>query len=191
MLTVDEKWAIDFYKTQFPITKGCLHRNYRLQEADIENILQEAMIVLLQKELSEIKEIGSYFHKVAINLANKSFSKKRSSLGEEELDDGVQPNDEKGNQLDQLEVLEQIETESCVVKVLKTFEQKHPKHSEVIRLINNDGLNGKQIADYLGKKEDTARQYCYQARKYYLAILYEYCEMHFSEQFWKKRGFNG
>jgi RNA polymerase sigma factor (sigma-70 family) len=181
MQTVDDEWVKKLYKSQYPVTKGCLYRDYRLQESDAENLLQDAMVIILKKPQPEIKEVGGYFHRVAINLANKQFSKKRVIIDykdDEPIDNTI------------LEALEQVEAESCVLKVWEAFKKERPQHAEIIDLIDSDNLNGLQIALYLGKKEPAARQYVYQARKYYLSILYNFCKIHFSNSFWEKRGFN-
>lgn len=142
------------YRTLFPILRGAVRR-YTKNEADVQDILQEAFIRIFKSTEQFDPTRGSFMNwsiRIAINTAiNEGKKRARHRVTEHEVSVPIEPN-----------ALQDMALEDLVHTLSAMPEDQY----HVLNLHLVDGFSHKEIADLLDITPDISRQRLTRARKW-------------------------
>lgn len=153
---------------RFFVAKGLSH-------ADADDVLQETMLKVLKQAASFRGEgtVTAWLWQIARNaLIDHQRQKMRNT--EDTLDDTQWRDAEDVPGMHTIDPLQPAKAvDDCVTKGLAKFAKKEPDRAYALELVV-EGVDGKEIADRLGRTETATRQYLTQSRKH-IAPFIEHC----------------
>ena len=161
----DQRILTCFYRENIRYIQGYILRNYGYSE-DVEDIFQDALVVLYQKLKTGILEIRvsirTYFYGICKNLWRNRLRKKKNLL------------------LDDREYCFNEETNDSVINTIENQEREHlyRKHFLKLNTTNRkilglffEGKTMREIAKITGYSEDYVRKKKYEAKKKLLRMI--------------------
>lgn len=145
---------------RFFVSKG-------LSRGDADDVLQETMLKIL-KQAGSFRGLGSpnaWLWQIARNTLI-DYQRQRMRSSEDTLNDDQWHMAEANAVMHTLDPLQSPKAaDDCVTKGLSKFAQQEPERAYALELVI-EGVDGKEIADRLGRSEMATRQYLTQSRKH-------------------------
>jgi len=145
---------------RFFVAKGLSH-------ADADDVLQETMLKVL-KQVGTFRSDGSlnsWLWQIARNTLI-DFQRQKMRSTEDTLDDDQWLAAEANPAMQTTDPTRPAKSvDDCVTKGLAKFASKDPERAYALELVI-EGVDGKEIADRLGRTETATRQYLTQSRKH-------------------------
>ncbi|MEW7277891.1 sigma-70 family RNA polymerase sigma factor [Aquimarina sp. 2201CG1-2-11] len=161
----DERILTCFYRENIRYIQGYILRNYGNSE-DVEDIFQDALVVLYQKLRAGILElrvpIRTYFYGICKNLWRNRLRKKKNLL----LDDKEHRFEEEAND----SVINTIENQEREHLYRKYFLKLSANNRRILGLFF-EGRSMREISEITGYSEDYARKKKYEAKRQLLSMI--------------------
>jgi RNA polymerase sigma factor (sigma-70 family) len=161
----DQKRALRFLYQGKGQEFGRYFRRSALSQADADECVQDTILKILRncKSYSAEGTVNSWMWAIARNVLIDRIRSSKRSLEDTKSDEEWSKH-EKVSATSNLSDLNSNEIEGCVSNGIQIFSIEDPERAYVISL-HVDGLDGKEIAERIGRTHDATRQYLLQCRQ--------------------------